>query len=79
MTMTKATNSDAINLGGTTTEQFRELRAEELDLVSAGLTVGPITIEDGFVAIGIPGVIGVVFGNGCIGGWLGGTGIAYCR
>jgi hypothetical protein len=74
MTMS-TTKSDAI---GGTAEQVRELGADELDLVAAGLTIGPVTIEDGFVAIGIPGVIGVVFGNGCIGGWLGGTGIAYC-
>jgi hypothetical protein len=77
--MSETMKCDATNFGGgATAEPLRELRAEELDLVSAGLRVGPITVEDGFVAIGIPGVIGVVFGNGCIGGWLGGTGVAYC-
>ena len=55
-----------------------ELSLDQLDAAAGGLTVGPITYQDGILAIGIKGVGGIFVGAGCIGGWLGGTAIAYC-
>jgi len=54
------------------------LSLDQLDAAAGGLTVGPIIYEDGILAIGIKGVVGIFVGAGCIGGWLGGTGVAYC-
>ena len=51
---------------------------DELDAVSGGFGVGPIAIEDGIVAIGIPRVAGIFVGGGCIGGWLGDTAVGIC-
>jgi hypothetical protein len=53
----------------------RELSLDQLDAVSGG---APIKFEDGILAIGIPGVVGIFFGDGCVGGWLGTTAIAIC-
>ena len=52
-----------------------ELSLDQLDGVSGGF---PIKYQDGILAIGVPGVVGIFFGQGCIGGWLGGTGVAVC-
>jgi len=48
--------------------QPRELTAQELDLVSGGLDLGPLHIEagQGMVTIGVGGY-GVWAGNGCAG------------
>jgi hypothetical protein len=59
----------------TTRNLNRELPLDELDGVAGGF---PIAYEDGILAIGIPGVAGIFIGAGCIGGWLGDTGIAVC-
>ena len=53
-----------------------ELSLDQLDAAAGGK--GPVTYQDGILAIGYPGVAGVFFGDGCIGGWLGTTAIAYC-
>jgi hypothetical protein len=64
--------------GNTAHEINGELSLDQLDTAAGGLTIGPITYEDGILAIGIKGVGGIFVGAGCIGGWLGGTAIAYC-
>ncbi|MBR1229855.1 MULTISPECIES: hypothetical protein [unclassified Bradyrhizobium] len=64
--------------GNTAHEINGELSLDQLDAAAGGLTIGPITYEDGILAIGIKGVGGIFVGAGCIGGWLGGTAIAYC-
>ena len=55
-----------------------DLSLDQLDSASGGVKGGPVVYQDGILAIGYPGVVGVFIGAGCIGGWLGGTGIAYC-
>ena len=67
-----------MNEGNAAHEINGELSLDQLDAVAGGLTIGPITYEDGILAIGIKGVGGIFVGAGCIGGWLGGTAIAYC-
>ena len=67
-----------MNEGNTAHEINGELSLDQLDGAAGGLTIGPITYEDGILAIGIKGVGGIFVGAGCIGGWLGGTAIAYC-
>lgn len=64
--------------GNTAREINGELSLDQLDATAGGLTIGPITYEDGILAIGIKGVGGIFVGAGCIGGWLGSTAIAYC-
>ena len=64
--------------GNTAHEINGELSLDQLDAAAGGLTIGPITYEDGILAIGIKGVGGIFVGAGCIGGWLGSTAIAYC-
>ena len=64
--------------GNTAHEINGELSLDQLDAAAGGLTIGPFTYEDGILAIGIKGVGGIFVGAGCIGGWLGGTAIAYC-
>lgn len=54
----------------------RELALDDLDTVAGGR--GPVQYQDGILAIGIPGVVGVFIGGGCIGGWLGTTAVAIC-
>jgi hypothetical protein len=54
----------------------RELPLDQLDAVAGGF---PISYQDGILAIGIKGVIGVFIGDGCIGGWIGTTGVAVCK
>jgi hypothetical protein len=54
--------------------ELRELSAEEVD----GAAGGVITVQDGFLVIGIKGVGGIIIGNGCIGGWLGDTAALVC-
>lgn len=66
--MTMLSNSTTRNLD-------RELPLDELDGVAGGF---PISYEDGILAIGIRGVAGIFIGAGCIGGWIGGTGVAVC-
>jgi hypothetical protein len=56
------------------TAELRELSAEEIDSAAGGV----ITVQDGFLVIGIKGVGGIIIGNGCIGGWLGDTGVLVC-
>ena len=56
----------------------REITLDELGAVSGGFRLGPIAIEDGIVAIGIPGLAGIFVGGGRIGGWLGGTAVGIC-
>jgi hypothetical protein len=50
------------------TDGLRELTAEELELASGGLKIGPLTIEsgDGLFAITVGGY-GIWGGQGCIG------------
>ncbi|MBR1215207.1 hypothetical protein [Bradyrhizobium sp. JYMT SZCCT0180] len=67
-----------MNEGNAAHEINGELSLDQLDAAAGGLTIGPITYEDGILAIGIKGVGGIFVGAGCIGGWLGGTAIAYC-
>ena len=55
-----------------------ELSLDQLDAAAGGVKGGPVAYQDGILAIGYPGIVGVFIGAGCIGGWLGGTGIAYC-
>jgi hypothetical protein len=69
--MTAVSNGSMQDLG-------RELTLDELEAVSGGFRVGPIAVEDGIVAIGIPGVAGIFVGGGCIGGWLGDTAVGIC-
>ena len=54
----------------------RELPLDQLDTVAGGF---PISYQDGILAIGIKGVIGVFVGDGCIGGWVGTTAVAICK
>lgn len=54
----------------------RELALDDLDSVAGGRW--PVQYQDGILAIGIPGVAGVFVGGGCIGGWIGKTGVAFC-
>lgn len=54
----------------------RDLPLDQLDAVAAGF---PISYQDGILAIGIKGVIGVFIGDGCIGGWIGTIGVAICK
>ena len=54
----------------------RELPLDQLDAVAGGF---PIRYEDGILAIGVKGILGVFIGDGCIGGWIGTVGIAICK
>ena len=63
------------SVGSPTQDCNCELSLDQLDAVSGGF---PIKYEDGILAIGIPGVVGIFIGQGCIGGWVGGTGVAVC-
>ncbi len=54
----------------------RELPLDQLDAVAGGF---PISYQDGILAIGVKGVLGVFFGDGCIGGWVGTTAVAICK
>jgi hypothetical protein len=55
-----------------------ELALDDLDSVAGGQKGGPVQYEDGILAIGIPGVVGIFIGGGCVGGWLGKVGVAFC-